>query len=46
MKDILVFLGGTMFGGTLAFMVLCLIGGARLKNESKKFADKEKHSDA
>lgn len=33
MKEIFVFLGGAMFGGTVAFLSFCLFCGIRLRNE-------------
>ena len=33
MKDILIFLGGAMFGGVVTFAVFCLINAGRINRE-------------
>ena len=45
MKDILIFLGGTIFGSTVAFIVFCLLAGIRLKNDTRNTTDKEEKTD-
>lgn len=45
MKGILIFLGGAVFGGTVAFMTFCLLAGIRLRNDMRKTADKEEKPD-
>ena len=36
MREILIFLGGAMFGSLVAFFTLCLLAGIRMKSETKK----------
>ena len=36
MKEILIFLGGAMFGGLVAFLTFCMLAGIRMKSETKK----------
>lgn len=45
MKDILIFLGVTIFGSTVAFIVFCLLAGIRLKNDTRNTTDKEEKTD-
>lgn len=35
MREILIFLGGAMFGGFVAFLTFCMLAGIRMKNETK-----------
>ena len=35
MKEILIFLGGAMFGGFVAFLTFCMLAGIRMKSETK-----------
>ncbi len=35
MREILIFLGGAMFGSLVAFFTLCLLAGARLKDDER-----------
>ena len=35
MREILIFLGGAMFGSLVAFFTLCLLAGIRLKDEER-----------
>ena len=34
--EILIFLGGAMFGGFVAFLTFCMLAGIRMKSETKK----------
>ena len=47
MKEILIFLGGAMFGGTVAFLTFCMLAGIRLKDDERyrKKNDKEGQRD-
>ncbi len=46
MKDILLFLGGAMFGSMISFFMLCLISGNRVGKKVKNTAQKEKKPEA
>ncbi len=35
MREILIFLGGAMFGGFVAFLTFCMLAGIRMKSETK-----------
>lgn len=35
MKEILIFLGGAMFGGFVAFLTFCMLSGIRMKSDTK-----------
>lgn len=35
MREILIFLGGAMFGGFVAFLTFCMLAGIRIKTETK-----------
>lgn len=47
MREILIFLGGAMFGGFVAFLTFCMLAGIRLKDEERyrKKNDKEGQRD-
>ncbi len=47
MREILIFLGGAMFGGFVAFLTFCMLAGIRLKGDEKykKKNDKEGQRD-
>lgn len=47
MREILIFLGGAMFGSLVAFFTLCLLTGVRLKDDERyrKKNDKEGQRD-
>ncbi len=36
MKEILIFIGGAMFGGFVAFLTFCMLASIRMKSETKK----------
>ena len=36
MREILIFLGGAMFGGFVAFLTFCMLAGIRMKSDTKK----------
>lgn len=35
MREILIFLGGAMFGSFVAFLTFCMLAGIRMKSETK-----------
>lgn len=45
MKDILIFLGGTIFGSTVAFLIFCLFAGIRLRKDMRNTTNKEEKPD-
>lgn len=45
MKDILIFLGGAIFGGTVAFITFCLLAGIRLRKDMRNTTNKEEKPD-
>lgn len=45
MKDILIFLGGAIFGGAVAFITFCLLAGIRLRKDMRNTTNKEEKSD-
>lgn len=45
MKDILIFLGGAMFGSMVSFLVFALLNGTRTEKDNKQIINKEDQSD-
>ena len=47
MREILIFLGGAMFGSLVAFLTFCMLAGIRLKDNERyrKKNDKEGQRD-
>lgn len=46
MKDILLFLGGAMFGSMISFFMFCLLSGNRIVKKAKNTAQKEEKPEA